>query len=257
LGSFRTFTLCLAALSGPRAALAQRQTHTNTNAWFVFNADVAISDRWAVLFDASARRSGPFEEAMANFVRGGLAHEISPHVRVAAGANWSRSYPYGEIPSAYPVDERRVWEQLSLTHEIGRLDVSHRYRLEQRFRGQRNDPGVARIDFWERTNRFRYQVRGTLPLRGDAIEPGEAYVAAGNELFIGIGRNVENLLDQNRATVTAGYRLTRNWRTEVSFLEHVIFKSNGIDVERNHTMTFALSYSRTPHGPVVGSTPSR
>lgn len=257
MGPFRTITLCLAVLFGPRIASAQRQTHTNTNAWFVFNADVAISDRWAVLFDASVRRSGPIDEAMANFVRGGLAWEISPHVRVAAGANWSRSYPYGDIPSAYAVDERRVWEQLSLTHEIGRLDISHRYRLEQRFRGQRDDADVARIDYWERTNRFRYQLRGTLPLFGDAIEPGEAYLAAWNELFIGIGRHVENVFDQNRATVTVGYRLTRNWRTEVSFLEHVIFKSNGIDVERNHTMTLALSYSRTRPGPVVGATPSR
>ena len=256
LSRFRTLAVCTVAVFAPRAALAQRQTFTNTNVWFVFNADVALNERWAVLFDASARRSGPVDEAMANFVRGGFAWELSEHVRFAAGANWSRTYPYGELPAEYPVTERRVWQQAVVSHDIGRLEIAHRYRLEQRFRGRRDDPAIDRIDSWERSGRFRYQVKGTLPLSGDAIEPGEAYVSLANELFIGIGRNVENIFDQNRAAFTVGYRVTRAWRTEVGFLEHVIFKSNGIDVERNHTITLALSYSRVAPRP-VGVTPSR
>ena len=250
-------TIALASVVAPRVARAQRETFTNTNAWFVFNADVALNDRWGVLFDASARRSGPLDQAMANFVRGGLAYAVNEHVRIAAGANWSRTYPYGELPSAYPVTERRVWQQAVISHGIGRLELSHRYRLEQRFRGRRNDPDVDHIDSWERSGRFRYQVKGTLPLSGDAIEPGEAYVSLANELFIGFGRHVQyNLFDQNRATFSVGYRLTRSWRTEVGFLEHVIFKGNGVDVERNHTVTFSLAYSRSPLRP-VGVTPSR
>jgi hypothetical protein len=204
----KTLAILAAAAFPSQHALAQRQTSTNTNAWFVFNADVAVSEKWAVLFDAS-------------------------------------------------VTERRIWQQVQLSHEIGRLDVSHRYRLEQRYRGRRNDPEVDHIDYWERSNRFRYQVKGTLPLSGEAIEQGEAYVSLANELFVGIGRNVQrNIFDQNRATFAVGYRLTRNWRTEVGFLEHVIFKPNGTDVERNHTVTFTLSYSR-PHVRPIGVTPSR
>jgi len=259
---FGTLTLSLATSFVPRVARAQRETFTNTNAWFVFNADVALNERWGVLFDASARRSGPVDQAMANFVRGGLAYEVNDNVRVAAGANWSRSYAYGELPADYPVTERRVWQQAIVAHAIGRLDLSHRYRLEQRFRGRRNDPDVDHIDHWERSGRFRYQLKGTLPLSGDDIEPGEAYLSASNELFIGIGRNVQyNIFDQNRATFGVGYRLTRDWRTEVAFLEHVIFRGNGTEVERNHTFTFTLSYSRPPSrsqgSAPAGVTPSR
>lgn len=244
--------------AAPRAVVAQRQTFTNTNAWFVISADVALNERWAVLFDASARRSGTVDEPMANFVRGGLAYELAEHVRVAVGANWSRTYPYGELPVVYPATERRVWEQVQVGHVVGRLDLLHRYRLEQRFRGRRNDPDVDRIDSWERSNRFRYQVRATLPFSGDAVEPGEAYVSAANEIFIGIGGNVEyNVFDQDRASVILGYRVTQNWRVETGFLEQVIFKPDGTDVERNHTLTFALSYSRPAPAVTHGSTPSR
>jgi hypothetical protein len=244
-------------MSVPRTATTQRTTYTNTGAWFVFSGDVAINDRWGVLFDASMRRSGPLDEAMANFVRGGIAYEITEHVRVAAGANWSRSYPYGEIPSSSTTDERRTWEQIQIGHSIGRLDLLHRYRLEQRFRGRWASPDDNTIDTWERSNRFRYQVKGTLPLSGDAIEPGEAYVSAANEFFIGIGAKVENFFDQDRASVTLGYRMTRNWRVEAGFLEHVIFKPNGTDVERNHTFVFSLLYSRPAPVTIVGSTPTR
>lgn len=254
----KTLAIFAAAAFPSQRALAQRQTATNTNGWLVFNADVALNEKWAILFDASARRSGTWDEPMANFVRGGLAYEITDDVRVAVGLNWSRTYPYGELPAAYPVTERRIWEQVQLSHEVGKFDLSHRYRLEQRFRSRRNDPDVDRIDYWERSNRFRYQVKGTVPLSGDAIEPGELYLSASNEIFIGIGRNVQyNIFDQDRATFSVGYRLTRNWRTEVGFLEHVIFKSNGTDVERNHTLTLTLSYSRAPALRPIGVTPSR
>lgn len=252
-----TVALALTSVVAPRLARAQRETFTNTNAWFIINADVTLSGRWGVLFDASARRSGPVDQAMANFVRGGLAYALNDNVRVAVGANWSRTYPYGELPSDYPVTERRLWQQAVVSHAIGRLDVSHRYRLEQRFRGQRDDPDVDHIDRWERSGRFRYQVKGTLPLRGDRVEPGEAYVTASNELFIAFGRNVEyNIFDQDRATFALGYRLTRHWRTEAGFLEHVVFKGNGTEVERNHTFTLAVSYSRPASRP-AGATPSR
>jgi hypothetical protein len=256
--TLKTRILSLVVILFPSLTFAQRQTHTNTNGWLVFNADVALDEKWAILFDASARRSGTWDEPMANFVRGGFAYEVTDHVRVAVGANWSRTYPYGELPNDYPVTERRIWEQMQLSHEIGKLDLSHRYRLEQRFRGRRNDPDVDQIDHWERSNRFRYQVKGTLPLRGDAVEPREWYVSLANELFIGIGRNVQyNIFDQDRAAFSVGYRLTRTWRTEAGFLEHVIFKSNGTDVERNHTLTLTLSYSRPPALRPIGVTPSR
>ena len=262
LKRYATLALSLAGALVPRIAHAQRETFTNTNAWFVFNADVAIDEHWGVLFDASARRSGPIDQAMANFVRGGLAYEVNDNVRVAVGANLSRTYPYGELPVDYPVTERRLWEQAVVSHVIGRLDLSHRYRLEQRFRSGRNDPDVDRIDYWERSGRFRYQMKGTLPLSGDDIEPGEAYLSAANEIFIGFGRNVQyNIFDQNRATFSVGYSMTRNWRAEAAFLEQVIFKANGTDVERNHTFTFTLAFTRPPSrrqgSRPVGVTPSR
>lgn len=245
----RHIAACVLALAplaiAPRPVRAQRQMHDQWNSWWAFNADVTISGNWAFLADGSIRRSGPLHEAQANFIRGGIAYAFSPNVRVAAGANWSRTYPYGALPVAYPTTERRTWQQVVLSHDIGRLGLSHRYRLEERFRGRRNDPAVDHIDRWERSSRFRYQVRGTLPLGGAAVGSAPWYLTAANEILISFGRHVQyNVFDQDRATIAVGRFVDRHWRAELGFLEQVIFKSNGIDVERNHTITLSLGYSR-------------
>lgn len=241
-----TCTLALFTAVLPRAARGQRTYYDQWNSWYVVNADVALGGSWAVLFDASIRRSGPVDEAQATFVRGGLAWELNESVRFAAGANWSRTYPYGAIPIAYATPERRIWQQVVVSHDVGRLEMSHRYRLEQRFRGRRADSVVDRIERWERSSRFRYQLRGTLPLRGDGVDPGEAYLTLANEIFLSFGRYVQmNVFDQDRATAALGYRLDRHWRTELGFLEQVAVKPDGRDVERNHTITVTLGYSRS------------
>lgn len=223
---------------------AQRTTHTNSNAWFTVNGDIALDERWGILFDVSVRRSGPVEEWQAFFARAGIAYTVSQHVRVAAGANRSESWPYGELPIAYRYPEWRTWQQVVLSHELGRAAFSHRYRLEQRWQGRRVD-GVAGIDHWMRTSRVRYQVRGTLPLRGETIDPGEAYLTLADELFINFGANIQsNIFDQNRASAAVGWRLTRPLRAEIGFLEQLSLKPNGRDVERNRTVTAALSITR-------------
>lgn len=236
--------LALASSLAAAPAEAQRTTRTNSNAWFTVNGDVALDERWGILFDVSVRRSGPVDEWQAFFARAGIAYTVSEHVRVAAGANRSESWPYGELPIAYRYPEWRAWQQVVLSHEVGPLDFGHRYRLEQRWQGRRVE-GVEGIDHWMRTSRFRYQVRGTLPLRGESIDPGEAYVTLANELFINFGANIQhNIFDQNRASAAVGWRLSRPLRAEIGFLEQLSLKPNGRDVERNHTLTVALSIAR-------------
>ena len=107
---------------------------------------------------------------------------------------------------------------------------------------------------WSSSGRFRYQVKGTLPLRGESVEAGEPYLSASNEIFISYGENVQyNIFDQDRVALAFGYRMNRNWRVETGFMEHIVFKSNGVDVEHNHTLTFGLVYNRAaPKPPEAG-----
>ena len=69
--SWRAFWRVLPALPVlilQRVARGQRETFSNWNAWFILSGDVALDERWSILFDVSARRAGPIDEWQAAFI---------------------------------------------------------------------------------------------------------------------------------------------------------------------------------------------
>jgi Protein of unknown function (DUF2490) len=230
-----------------RPAHGQRHTSSNWNSWYTVSGEVPFGARWGAMFDASLRRSGPLDQRQAAFLRGGLSYEISPAVRVAAGANLAETWPYGKLPVAYEYPERRTWQQLLLLQAVGRVSLIHRYRLEQRWQGRRGaDTTDHRIDHWLRTSRARYQIRATLPLHGSTVAIHQPYLTAFEEIFVSFGANVKNnVFDQNRTSAAIGWRFSSAWRGEVGFLEQLSLKSDGLAVEANNTLTFGMSFLPT------------
>lgn len=241
-------TLCISliGLSTARPLAAQRTAYTNFNSWYIFGADVSLNARWSVLLDLQDRRSGPIKESQAFFIRPSLSYSLSPNVKLGFGVSRTASYPYGKIPIAYTIPEWRTFEQITIAHSTGPLAFAHRYRLEQRWRGFRGaDTSDHHVDHWVRLSRFRYQVKAILPLPGPTVDVHEKYLTAYDELFIGFGSNVQyNVFDQNRATIGLGWRFADRWRTEIGFLEQLLLKPNGRDLEKNHTLTLGLYYTR-------------
>ncbi|MBV6520768.1 MAG: hypothetical protein MNPFHGCM_00886 [Gemmatimonadaceae bacterium] len=237
----RLTSLLLASAFAAAPAHAQlRRTADNFNAWFTYYGELETAGRWGAIYDVSIRRSGPVREMYAAFARGGITYEITPAVKIAVGVSRSETWPYGEMPIAYRTPERRLWEQLQLTHSVGRVGLSHRYRVEQRWQGKKELPDDAVSD-WVRVNRFRYQIRATVPLEGATLDDGEWYVSGANELLIAFGSNVQyNIFDQNRAAISFGYRVGKSLRLEAGYLEQLSLKSDGRRLEDNHTLTFSL-----------------
>jgi hypothetical protein len=235
--------VALLAAANRTAGAQLRKSYDNFNAWFTYGGDVGLAGRWGLMYDMSLRRSGPLHELYAQFLRAGLTYELTPAVRVAAGGSLSKSWPYGEIPAESPVPERRTWQQLQLSQSVSRVALTHRYRVEQRWQGQRPSPD-ADVDHWVKTGRFRYQLRAVIPLRGPTLDPRELYLSASDEVFLNFGANVQyNTFDQNRLALSLGYRASRALRLEAGFLEHMSLKSSGRQLERNHTLLFGATTS--------------
>jgi hypothetical protein len=228
------------ALSSASASAQARETRDNASAWFSWFAEVPLGDRWGVDADISFRRSGPLDEWQQILARAGLRFAIAPSVRVGAGYARSEAYPFGKLPSPRS-GENRVWQQLVLQHTAGRLQFTHRYRFEQRWQTRRLPSGV---DDRVYTNRGRYLARATFPLQGETYDPGEWGVILSNEVFLSWGANVQaNVLDQNRTQALIGRRLSRVARLDVGFLEQLVQKPNGREIERNHVVMTILATS--------------
>ncbi|HEX4935961.1 MAG TPA: DUF2490 domain-containing protein, partial [Gemmatimonadaceae bacterium] len=219
-----------------------RKTRENVNTWFTVVGELRLHERWYLDYDASLRRSGPLREMQQILPRAGLRYQVNPAVRLSWGYAFAETWPYGKLPNAYRFPEHRMWEQLQLGHAIGRVALTHRYRMEQRWLGRvAEENGEESVQHWVRTNRFRYRLQATLPLQGRTLDDGEFYVQGNNELFMNWGANVQfNVFDQNRTIVSIGRRFSEHLRVEVGYLEQLVEKANGQQLERNHTLLFSL-----------------
>ena len=237
--------LLLASVLGSCPVLAQRETYTNTNGWIAWFNDIELSPNWAIDSDLNVRRSGPYDEVSQYLWRVSLRRNLASNVRVAVGYAGTDTHPYGSLPIALRTPEHRVFEQLQLGHATGRVNWTHRYRFEQRWAGRMAlEGGEPAVQDWIRTNRGRYLVRATVPLQGSSLDANEWFVTIADELFMNWGANIQqNVFDQNRLMATFGRRFGSRVRLEVGYLEHLVERPSGRQLERNHTILTTLTTS--------------
>jgi hypothetical protein len=244
----RHFIRAIVISAPPLVLPAQREVRENALAWFNWFGDIELNDRWAIDFDGTVRRSDFAREPGQYLWRASVRRNLTPNVRVGFGYAGSDTHPYGKLPIAFRTPEHRVFEQLQLVGSIGRVQMQHRYRFEQRWGGRvAVVNGEESVQNWVRTNRARYLVRATVPLSGRTLDVGGWYLNLADELFMNWGANIQqNVFDQNRATVTVGRRLSTGARLELGYMELLLQKPNGRQLERNHTLMTTLTTSFAP-----------
>ena len=111
------------------------------------------------------------------------------------------------------VNEHRIYQQFITKHEIGRVDVQHRYRFEQRW---------VEADF---KMRFRYFLSLNVPLNQKEMIDKTIYLSSYNEIFL---NTKNNIFDRNRLYGGLGYKLNSNFRFELGYMNQ-FFGSGGRD----------------------------
>lgn len=194
--------------------------------------------------EAQVRRHDLVRDWQQLLLRTGLDIYTSS-VRYTIGYAFVETYPYGGFPVANAFPEHRIWQQALVNNPLGRVKLSHRYRLEQRMIGN-STTGEFRNGRYE--NRFRYMCRANIILKGTTLEKGEFYIGVYNELFVNFGKEVGyNLFDQNRAYAALGFHLGRIGKLEVGYMYQIVQQrrlSNTVPplniIENNHTLQIGL-----------------
>ena len=195
----------------------------NTVGWYTYNGDHKLDDRWKLHTEYQWRRIDFIKSWQQSLARAGLVYKLSDRVNVSSAYTLLVTYPYGNYPDAtVPTPEHRIYEDITLSDQLGRLKLSHRFRLEQRWFGQPSDSNPRKIADWEYQNRARYQLSATYPLSGPTIDNNEFYLNAFEEIFIGFGGNVgNNVFNQNRLSGGVGYQIKENFKLELNYLSRI------------------------------------
>jgi hypothetical protein len=233
------FVLCYCVTS---AQSIRKQTN-NTNAWLIYFGDHKISPKWGVHLEAQLRREDLFSNAQQLLLRPGINYHFSPQTFFSIGYAFVETYPYGDFPVKSKFPENRLWQQMQIKDQVGKFEMTTRFRLEQRWLKlpvQQDDvflPGDAVYQ-----NRFRLLARFSMPLKGKIIKEKSWYLSTYEEALISFGKHVGyNIFDQNRLYFALGYRMPKLGRLELGYLSQILNKSNGTQVENNNTLQIGLS----------------
>lgn len=211
------------------AAAQTRLKDENTIAWLASMNTIHVSSSVSVWVEAQVRREQFVTNWQQLLLRTGLQYHFKSGVSAMVGYGYITTYPYGEWSAGpYTVPEHRIFEQLIWNDAIGRLQLNHRLRQEQRFGGKVDQKAAQyEVTDWTYTNRTRYQLRMTIPLNHDKMIDRTWHIVGFDEVFIGFGKNVnQNIFDQNRAGVMVGYQYNKVFRVEAGFINQTVHQSS-------------------------------
>lgn len=215
----------------------------NNNVWLMYNGDHKFAKKWGLHVDGFIRRANGLGNPQQWLIRPGINFHANASTNFSVGYVHVQSYPYGNTPAKSAFPENRLWQQIQHKHNLGKIEWVNRLRLEQRYvkspilSNNEYAPGPAVY-----SNRIRISNRVTLPFNGKSVTDKTFYLTAFDEVFVNWGKNVKfNIFDQNRAFIGLGYKIPKIGKLEAGYLNQLILKSNGINLENNHTLLIALN----------------
>jgi Protein of unknown function (DUF2490) len=199
----------------------QRLADNNTIGWFVYTGTFKIKPKLAIHTEYQWRRVNTVKNWQQSLFRAGINYAIHKDVSVNAGYAFAETFPYGDYPNANPFPEHRIFEQVVLKHAINKIELSHRFTLEQRFVGKVMFENNKKSIDWNYLNRIRYRLRTEIPI--DKKQKNKWRIILQDELFIGWGGNIgANIFDQNRVAMLLGYKLNKNIKIEAGYLNQIL-----------------------------------
>lgn len=204
--------------------------------WHTWSAAVATGPLggsetpWRFWLEGQARFNDDTSRFNQAILRGALGRALTARATVWAGYAW---IPSNRPGTSQNVSEHRLWQQLtwSTASPLAGFSVSTRTRLEQRTVESASDTG------W----RFRQLVKLTHPLAG-----GERwYLSLWDEVFVHLNDTdwgADDGLDQNRAFVGLGARVSPAVRAEVGYMNQYVNRRGRADAS-NHVLSLTLLMS--------------
>ncbi len=231
--------LCCPAFAQESGRLSDQNFHT----WYMYFGDHPFGEsRWGIHFDGQFRRQAIGQRWQQLLLRPGVNYDLTDKLQLSGGYAFIRTHPYGDYPAEFVTPEHRLWEQFIVKNRAGVVGLTHRFRLEQRFIGVKvaDEDGQGRIDRYSLRHRFRYFIKGVIPISRDAAGDSRYYLGLYNEIMFNFGRETTTTFDQNRAYAALGIRLPRFGNLEIGYLQQTLQRGGGRIIEYNHTLQIGI-----------------
>jgi hypothetical protein len=226
------------AASGLGAQQVSWPTTHQQALWINTSIEHETSARTALWFDGSWRRMGIGEDPQQLLLRPGIIRTVAPGVRVGAGYTYASTAPYGELPAANPTREHRLWQDLRLAASYGPVNVTQRFRWEQRWLAPLVQGALGDFAYQQRA---RYMIRAQAPLGARRSGARAVTWYAQEELLLPVGHDgATGRFAHNRFLIGIGLPVAARQRVDVGYqnLWNALPARSANEV--NHVLTLGL-----------------
>lgn len=171
------------------------QTQESYSSWNTVLLKYELSPKFYIFNETHFRRTDFLSNWQQFIERPSLHYNLNSTIEFSAGYSYIKNYR-----GTLDFSENNIWEQVTLSHNSGKINFSHRFRYEQRFIQQveQTENGDFTTNGSEHTNRFRYRITTSFPL----------FSITGNKKLSGIVFD-EIWLNQDQGIVPRS--LNQNW----------------------------------------------
>lgn len=207
---------------------------TGLGTWNVASTRITFDKSWNAFFEAQLRSQKIFNDFNYYEYKGGLGYNFKSNISVVVALGRYMTYPpFGDFTKPATNEETRLWQQLTLNNNIGRLKLEHRYRIEQRF-----------TSFGYR-NRFRYRLNAIVPFGHNTIESRTLYASLFNEIFL---TNEGPYFEQNRIFGGLGYQFNAHVNILMGLINRFDHSATNVQTRKNFFQTsliFTIAESKS------------
>ena len=187
---------------------------SNLGNWLIYIGSKKLNCKWNIHNEVQYRNYNAIGDLEQLLLRTGVGYNVNDMNNVLLGYGYILSENYiGESDDKISVNEHRIFQQYITKQNIGKVSLSHRYRLEQRF---------VEEDF---KLRFRYFLSLKIPLKIKETGTSPLYLSAYNEIFL---NSKSSIFDRNRVYGGLGYNLSENIKIELGYMNQ-FFETNSRD----------------------------
>lgn len=200
--TFKRFLILIFIVVISLPSFAQKNDVGN---WLIYFGNQKINNKWNWHNEVQYRNYNFAGDLQQLLLRTGIGYNLSENNNnLLLGYGFIRSENYiGDTEEKIGNNEHRIYQQFITKQNFGRVNIQHRYRVEERF---------LETDF---QLRFRYFLSLNIPLNNKTLTDNTVYLSAYDEIFI---KNHTPSYDRNRLYGGLGYVINKNFKFELGFM---------------------------------------
>lgn len=191
--------LLIAIFLMPVIAFSQE---SNLGNWLIYIGNKKLDNQWNIHNEVQYRNYNAIGDLEQLLLRTGVGKNLTDgNNNLLLGYGFIRSENYTNETEKIVVNEHRLFQQFITKQSIGKVNVQHRYRFEQRF---------VEDDF---KLRFRYFLGLAYPITD------KLYLSSYNEIFLNTKRNA---FDRHRLYGGLGYKISNKVKVELGYMNQFL-----------------------------------